>query len=302
MTIEQYPRISTPKEKSFLSQPPVIQTLEETLQQTQIHIRRMEKHDALARYNREKYKAPGLLRYTFYYRLFFFEDDFGIFSNTNYIYKIKAHSVGLQRPGELIHICAKKAYLIEFTFSKNQWERVMLNDPHLLTLPDFMYVPNFEAYKANLEEMLDLFLMDDPLSNEYLQLKLKDLLFRLILQQQKENQHPDSSKFQTMLRITKYIDQHYTEDLNIQDIGETLHLHPNYIHRLFKELKQMTPVHYITSKRLALAQECLLSTDAAISEIAETCGFSSASYFSSIFKKYCSMTPNDFRDRYQNSN
>ena len=52
---------------------------------------------------------------------------------------------------------------------------------------------------------------------------------------------------------------------------------------------------YIISCRLFEAKQLLLSTDASVTEIAETCGFSSASHFARLMKKEEGISPLAFR-------
>ena len=54
---------------------------------------------------------------------------------------------------------------------------------------------------------------------------------------------------------------------------------------------------YLNQRRLITGQELLSSTDMSVAAIASQCGFSSQSYFSQSFKKYCGMTPAEYRKK-----
>lgn len=65
---------------------------------------------------------------------------------------------------------------------------------------------------------------------------------------------------------------------------------------LYKKLKALTgqsPVDFIKSIRLNRALELLQSHEYTITEVSELCGYSSASYFSTAFKKYFGKSPTE---------
>ena len=61
----------------------------------------------------------------------------------------------------------------------------------------------------------------------------------------------------------------------------------------------MTPVQYITSYRVSLADVMLKDSDKSIDQIAGECGFSDLSYFYRCYKRLKGRSPNQSR---QNSN
>lgn len=53
--------------------------------------------------------------------------------------------------------------------------------------------------------------------------------------------------------------------------------------------------NYVTEKRMNQAKNMLKNTNAPLVEIAMSLGYENQSYFSSVFKKYCNMTPKEYR-------
>ncbi|MCB6603699.1 helix-turn-helix transcriptional regulator, partial [Erysipelatoclostridium ramosum] len=53
--------------------------------------------------------------------------------------------------------------------------------------------------------------------------------------------------------------------------------------------------NYLIRLRVQQAKELLETTNYSIAQISDSCGFSSQSYFSQVFKKACGMTPNAYR-------
>lgn len=92
-----------------------------------------------------------------------------------------------------------------------------------------------------------------------------------------------------------YIDENLDGHLNVSTIAAQLHVSKYYLCHIFKEKTGMTLSEYTLEKRIAEAKQLLSSTDKSISEIAMDLGFSSFSYFCSVFKKRTSTTPANYR-------
>ena len=97
------------------------------------------------------------------------------------------------------------------------------------------------------------------------------------------------------MRIQDYIGDHLTSGVNNIAVAQKFGYHPYAINAIFKKNEGFSIHAYITSKRMELAKELLLSTDLSVSEISEKCGFSSASYFSECFMKNEHITPLNYR-------
>lgn len=72
-----------------------------------------------------------------------------------------------------------------------------------------------------------------------------------------------------------------------------------YLSASFKKAYNATISQYIISMRMEHALKLLKTTVAPISDIAESCGFNSLSYFLRVFKSYYGGTPSMFRDNRQ---
>ena len=92
-----------------------------------------------------------------------------------------------------------------------------------------------------------------------------------------------------------YIDQNLCSTFHTEDIARRLHIIKYHLCHTFKEKCGMTISDYVLEKRLSLARRQLLETDKTIQQISMDCGFSSASYFGSVFRKTYGSTPKDFR-------
>jgi len=96
-------------------------------------------------------------------------------------------------------------------------------------------------------------------------------------------------------KAIEYINSHITEELKIEEICAAVPISKYYFCREFKKAMGLTVMEYILKTRLTLAQTMLIKEKASISEISESCGFSSISYFCRVFKQELGMAPSHYR-------
>jgi len=87
------------------------------------------------------------------------------------------------------------------------------------------------------------------------------------------------------------------------DLAEQVGLSPSALRKRFSDLLGQPPMQYLTRWRLALAAATLGSSDRAIAQIAEQCGYESESAFNRAFKREFEMPPAAWRRQHtRNSN
>ncbi len=97
------------------------------------------------------------------------------------------------------------------------------------------------------------------------------------------------------LRIKRYIDARYRENLTLTELSEALGASAYHLGRTFKERTGHSPVQYIIQRRMGEAQTLLTSTEASVISIAEGVGYENANYFNLLFKKHIGVTPGQYR-------
>jgi len=94
-----------------------------------------------------------------------------------------------------------------------------------------------------------------------------------------------------------YIKQNYrNKGLKIQDIADYVHLSPNYLSYLFKQIVAETVWEFVTRLRLEEARHLLVNTHKKRYEIADEVGYESPEHFSRVFKRYYGESPNAVRE------
>lgn len=101
---------------------------------------------------------------------------------------------------------------------------------------------------------------------------------------------------QGILQVVTYINQHYTEPLNLEDLARMCHLSKTYFISAFKKVIGETPYSYLLKLRISKAQILLETTDYAIKEVANMCGFQKTNTFTSHFHTVMHMTPSEYRE------
>lgn len=95
--------------------------------------------------------------------------------------------------------------------------------------------------------------------------------------------------------IEQYLEEHYPENITLEDLSRMTYLNKYYLVHAFKEYKGTSPINYLIEKRVNESKHLLKTTNYPVSKIATLVGFSSQSYFSQVFRKETGLTPNAYR-------
>lgn len=104
---------------------------------------------------------------------------------------------------------------------------------------------------------------------------------------------PDSGEI--LQRATTFIHNNLDKDLSIKQISKSINISKSVLYDKFHANFHCTIGEYISRKRIKQAVTLLTETDLSMEEISQACGFSSASYFTKIFKQQRGITPLKFK-------
>lgn len=96
-------------------------------------------------------------------------------------------------------------------------------------------------------------------------------------------------------KATLYFNEHYSEDISIDEYAQNNHVSVSWFIRNFKQCTGSTPMQYILSKRIYNAEILLHDSTYNVTEIAEIVGYDNPLYFSRIFKKVKGISPSEYR-------
>ncbi|NCC47656.1 MAG: AraC family transcriptional regulator [Clostridia bacterium] len=100
---------------------------------------------------------------------------------------------------------------------------------------------------------------------------------------------------QRMPELLDYLKQHCARPLSLQVIAQRLGVNPSHLSRSFRQTFQITIRDYLIGCRLDLACQLLKNDSLLIGDIAQRCGYKTASRFSAMFLKGTGMRPIEYR-------
>lgn len=129
--------------------------------------------------------------------------------------------------------------------------------------------------------------------------KTSDLLYGLLLDiseckgicvSEEEQNAPDVGM------AVQYIAEHYHETVELSRLAELSGLSEGHFCRVFKQYTHMRPIEYVIHLRVERAKDLITEKPPLpIAEIAKRVGYSSAAYFSKIFREKVGVTPEEYR-------
>ncbi|RXZ78790.1 AraC family transcriptional regulator [Paenibacillaceae bacterium] len=96
-------------------------------------------------------------------------------------------------------------------------------------------------------------------------------------------------------RIKSFIEEHATASFRLDELSSHVGLSVSRISHLFKACYGKTIIEYMHEVRLSMAEERIRYSTLTLEQIAESCGFSSYSYFFRVFRNKYGISPAEFR-------
>lgn len=166
--------------------------------------------------------------------------------------------------------------------------------PHI-TRQEIAALPQLEQTLAQLFPIMD----QEPhvpisQSNPYLQSLFAALYFLLMRYfATEEPSTAASDERQVFYKVVEWINQYYTQAINIQTAAARLYIPRGRLAKLFRKYSGMDMNEYINSQRITLANELLLR-GSRIAEAAADSGFQSIRTFNKIYKEHMGVTPSEY--------
>lgn len=104
------------------------------------------------------------------------------------------------------------------------------------------------------------------------------------------------AKMQNRL-IIGFVSENFNKSISSKSVADALHIDGSYFCRLFKSNFGCNFQDYLSRYRIEKAKTMLKNSDLTVSEISESVGFNSFSYFTKCFREYTSLTPSQYRKK-----
>jgi AraC-like DNA-binding protein len=111
-------------------------------------------------------------------------------------------------------------------------------------------------------------------------------------------EYPKVYLYKRIVQTKLFIDSHFAEKINLNDISDEAFFSKFHFIRLFKSIYRKTPHQYLTKVRLDKAQE-LLRQNHSVTDVCFQVGFDSLSSFTGLFKRMVRCTPSTYQKQFQ---
>ncbi len=95
----------------------------------------------------------------------------------------------------------------------------------------------------------------------------------------------------------RYVDEHFTEKLSLEDMSARTGFSKFHFSRLFKKYTGYNFSDYLCARRVNEARMLLLVPETSVTDVAISSGFSSISTFNRVFKQQTGLSPSEYRQR-----
>ena len=257
---------------------------------------------------KDAYLKEVALHHHDFYEVYFFLSG-------NVQYNIESHSY-LLTPGDVLLISPMELHQPMFGSDQREYERIVLwIDKQFLEgfhLTGERFTACFDTDNPNhvnllrpegvnrqfLTFLLEQLISESSSKEPYQEISAMSylaqvlvLLNRLALQQRKEE--PAAARDSAVYSILGYINEHYNENLSLDDLANRFFVSKYHLAREFQRLVGTSVHRYIVQKRLVMAKQ-MLSAGKPSSEVYQSCGFGDYSNFYRAFRAEYQISPKEY--------
>ncbi len=226
-----------------------------------------------------------------HYELYFLLDGTRTFYINKKVYLIKKHHVALIPP-MVAHKTEGGCFSrINISFSRSFVS--FFDDDFLSRLFKHEVLVLDENNFNCICDILNMMRIENESKDDMIKIKLFELLMRL-------NRACASSlaamQYKSVLiyNVIQRIENDFN-DCSLVNLAEEFYVSREHLSREFVKYTGQNLSHYVLNKKFEKAIELLGNTSFSIGKIADICGFSSANYFSLMFKKHIGVSPYGYR-------
>lgn len=140
------------------------------------------------------------------------------------------------------------------------------------------------------EEDIDIYKINELIDEMETPGEIIDLIASLAV----PSSNPGTSHSQINAAL-RYISEHYTEEVYLEEVAKAVYLSVGYLSRIFKGETGCSFKEYIHKLRILKAQQLVRQTNLKYYEIAEKVGYKNYKYFSSYFNKITGCSAKEYR-------
>ncbi len=115
-----------------------------------------------------------------------------------------------------------------------------------------------------------------------------------------ESSETTSSEDSFLKQVHAYALEHISQPLGVGDLATATGCSRWHFSRRFQQLEGISPSEFISNLKMRLAVRLLQTTNDPVKVVAESCGFTDASYFCKVFRNHYGLSPAGFRSGKKN--
>ena len=257
---------------------------------------------------KDAYLKEVALHHHDFYEVYFFLSG-------NVQYNIESRSY-LLTPGDVLLISPMELHQPMFGAEHREYERIVLwIDKQFLeefSLPGLHMATCFDTTvpghtnllrpegvaRQYLTFLLENLLAEVSSEDPYSEMAALSLLAQVLvslnrLAKQNAGKEHNSGPDATVYSVLGYINEHYSENLTLDDLANKFFISKYHLSREFQRLVGTSVHRYIIQKRLVMAKQ-MLSEGKPSSEVYQQCGFGDYSNFYRAFKAEYQISPKDY--------
>lgn len=165
---------------------------------------------------------------------------------------------------------------------------------HRLTLTG----ANRDEFEGMLADIHRLSASTAAFRQERMTLRIQEMMYVIAdwCQDAVQDQDSISEKERHVQHVVSFVEEHYMQDLTLEQIARDMHITKHYLSSLFKEVTGTTVFKYLYHRRINQAKILLrLHPHLSITEISQAAGFKHLAHFSRMFKAMVGTTPEYYR-------
>jgi len=108
-----------------------------------------------------------------------------------------------------------------------------------------------------------------------------------------QEQYPKVYLYRRIVQAKLFIDKHYADNIDLNNISDEAYFSKFHFTRLFKKIYGRTPHQYLIFVRIEKARH-FLRAGTPVSEVCTAVGFESLSSFSGLFKRLTGTNPSSY--------
>ncbi len=165
----------------------------------------------------------------------------------------------------------------------------------------YYFIPSYMKHVQTINVFLQYLFREMKIQDEYSAQICQKILEAIILEVMRHKRvnliaQEEVKQVREVALARRYIDQNYSQEITLDTLSQITQTSKYYLAHVFKETFGISPIRYLNQRRIDIAKAMLRTTDLQVSQIANSVGFSSASYFTQAFNRETGYSPKAFRD------